>query len=208
MINNKSRLTPHSITKLFWRQFVHCIFRLGLEPTMKLEKKLVSDIMDRNPLVLSTTTTVATALQLFAQHNIECAPVVDQQMRLVGIFSSHDLLVHFWSINYAKHHQEVSVEMLMRTEVETAHASDSVLQLAERMCIDHEQLYAVSDSGFLTTMSPNPIEQRARTMKVAKPKQFPVVKDHKLIGMVSRAMVANSLLGLCHQHKTSGQQVA
>jgi predicted transcriptional regulator len=49
--------------------------------------------------------------------------------------------------------------------------------------------YPVTSMGIATTMSTLTTAERARNMQVNRPRQFPVVKDDKLLGMVTRRHV-------------------
>ncbi|QIZ78270.1 CBS domain-containing protein [Ferrimonas lipolytica] len=180
---------------------------------MVLDDHLIIDVMERNPLTLLADMSVAEALAQFEQANVQGAPVVDADKRLLGFFSVHDLLVNLWRLDYAKQQQAVSVASLMTTEVHTVRGSDSVLQLAEYMSIDHDQLYPVNSSGMMLNMSDADLEQRIRNMKVSRPKQYPVVADGIVIGLVNRGHIANLMQGLCYrgsaeQEATDANQVA
>lgn len=175
---------------------------------MTLNNTLVSDIMDSNPLVLQPHCAVSEAIQRLCEHKVDGAPVVNEHLDLVGFFSSHDLLVHLWSNDYQTPDADLTVAELMHTKLETANPSDSVLQLAERIAIDHDQLYPVNSSGMLTAMRAGSISERAKAMKVAKPKQYPVVKNKKLIGMINRTMVIAAIQAACYPTQNADHQAA
>jgi len=52
----------------------------------------VSDIMNQQPITLSSSAQLADARQLMANHNIRHLPIVDHQQRLVGLVSQRDIL--------------------------------------------------------------------------------------------------------------------
>lgn len=54
--------------------------------------KRVHQIMTRHPIVLQESATVDDAIHLFNTHSVSCLPVVDLNLRPVGIVSWRDIL--------------------------------------------------------------------------------------------------------------------
>jgi|WetSurMetagenome_2_1015567.scaffolds.fasta_scaffold37786_3 acetoin utilization protein AcuB len=54
----------------------------------------VHRIMGRNVISISADTTVADAAQLMLEHRIGCLPVVNDELGIVGIITTSDLLRH------------------------------------------------------------------------------------------------------------------
>lgn len=152
---------------------------------MDMEMKLINDIMDSDPLTLSPDMPANLAVSKLTEAGQEGAPVVDQQGKLAGFFSVHDLLVELWCRHYLKAHT-MQIQQLMRTKLETVKPDDSVLQLAESMCVDYDRLMPASKSEKSVT-------EFVREQRAYRPKQYPVVKKNRLVGMVTRQHVVSAL---------------
>jgi formate transporter FocA len=155
---------------------------------MTLSNTLISSVMDANPVSLNQEMNIGEAVRTLDTAGVESAPVINEQGNLVGFFSTQDLLIELWCQDYRELDQ-MSVKTIMKTDVQTVNPSDSLLHLAEYIAIDHDQLYPVTSMGIATTMSTLTTAERARNMQVNRPRQFPVVKDDKLLGMVTRRHV-------------------
>lgn len=53
--------------------------------------KRVHQIMSRNPITLQRQAPLGEAMQLFLEHRISCIPIVDQDLKPVGILSWRDV---------------------------------------------------------------------------------------------------------------------
>ena len=56
-----------------------------------LERK-AHQIMSREPITLSPTSSIVSAIKLFNRHNISCIPVIDEHDKPVGVISWRDIL--------------------------------------------------------------------------------------------------------------------
>ncbi len=86
------------------------------------------DVMTTSLVTVHPTDTVGRAVDLLLRHRISGLPVVDDQMRLVGIVSEHDLL----HLLFDTAHENEQVSLFMNPNVETVRESDSVVSVAER----------------------------------------------------------------------------
>ena len=167
---------------------------------MNMESKLINNIMDSSPLTLTPDMPANIAVSKLAKAGQDGAPVVDQQGKLAGFFSTHDLLVELWCRHYLKGHT-IQIQQLMRTELETVSPNDSILNLAECMCIDYGTLSLASKTMKSTT-------ELVREQQVKRPRQYPVVKQGRLVGMVTRQHVVDALSGLFDNSVNSEMSVA
>lgn len=172
--------------------------------TMTLSKTLIDNVMNTTPVSLRENTKVEEALQLLNQSGVESAPVVDHEDKLVGFFSTQDLLVELWCQDYEALN-ELCVSAVMKTDVQTVNPSDSLLHLAEYMTIDHDQLFPVTSMGIATSFNSQSTAERARNIQVNRPRQYPVVKDDKLVGMVSRRNVIMAIEKLLFKTESDEQ---
>lgn len=159
---------------------------------MALSNTLISDVMDTTHVYLNENTSAGEAINILTQNGVESAPVVDNEENLVGFFSTQDLLIELWCQDYSELNN-TKVAEVMKTDVQTVNPSDSLLHLAEYMTIDHDQLYPVTSMGIATSMTSLSTAERARNIHVNRPRQYPVVKDDKLVGMVSRRNVVTTI---------------
>lgn len=137
----------------------------------------VHELMDAHPPMVLTTTTVREVAALLVKHNIDSAPVVDEEMRLLGIVSEGDLLYkkvrpqapHYVnllgaSIFYGGLRQyNKNVHKLLATECKDLMTTDVIV------CHEEED-----------------IESVAAVMVEQHLKMLPVVKDERVVGVLRR----------------------
>ncbi len=153
---------------------------------------LVKDFMDKSPVVLLEKAPIGIAMDRMLEANVSGAPVCDHEDNLVGFVSAHDVMVELWCKEYnVKSGQRVGD--LMVREVLAVNASDRLLDVAEFLCIDKEQLYPSTSSGVITTMSSASLEERARSMRVNKPHTLPVLEDGKFVGVLSHQHILKAM---------------
>jgi len=59
----------------------------------KIEKLVVSDVMNKDPLFVGPLTTVETLQQVFAEHHrVNPIPVLDENKKVIGVVSRYDIL--------------------------------------------------------------------------------------------------------------------
>ncbi|MGF1773180.1 formate transporter FocA [Vibrio wakamikoensis] len=153
---------------------------------------IVKDIMNTQPVTLSVEMPTAVALDTLLDHNLTSAPVTDIEGRLVGFFSVHDVMVDLWCQDYIPEQGQKVVDLMSR-DVVAINASEKLVDVAEFLCIDKEQLYPVSSMGIATSFTTLSLEERAKAMKVNKPHVLPVLEDGVLVGVLSRAEVMKSV---------------
>ncbi len=169
------------------------------EIAMTTDNMLVRDHMATPSLTLLPEMPIAAALDILIQNEVSGAPVVTTDSRLVGFFSVHDALVDLWCEEYMPNHERM-VQELMKTEVHTVSPENSILEIAEYMCIDKNVLYPVSDMGIATSLSTMPLYERARTMTINRPHCYPVVEKGQLVGLIARSHVVKAVRPLFGNH--------
>ncbi|MGF1776918.1 formate transporter FocA [Vibrio nomapromontoriensis] len=153
---------------------------------------VVKEIMTHQPVTLSAETLTAVALDTLLDHNLTSAPVVDIEGRLVGFFSVHDVMVDLWCENYNPKAGQKVVD-LMNRDVVAIHCNEKLVDVAEFLCIDKEQLFPVTSMGIATNYTTLSLEERAKSMKVNKPHVLPVLDDGRLVGVLSRGDVMKAI---------------
>lgn len=153
---------------------------------------LVQDIMNPNPITLSADVHTPAAIDTLLDNHIVSAPVVDVEGRLVGFFSAHDVMVDLWCQDYLPVSGQKVVDLMSR-DVVAIDVSDKLVDVAEFLCIDKDQLYPTTSVGIATRFSTLSLEERAKSMRVSKPHVLPVLDNGKLVGVVTRENVLASL---------------
>ncbi|MCM2678752.1 formate transporter FocA [Echinimonas agarilytica] len=165
-----------------------------LDKTMK-----INQIMETNPITVTPETSIQVALDQLLAMNLSGAPVVGHQQQVVGFFSVQDVLVDLWCTDYMPE-AHTQVQHLMRREVHTISGHDNLLQLAEYLSIDKDQVYPTSDAGIATSMSTLSLTDRARESHANRPHMIPVVDGETLIGVVTRQHVIKALRPIYGEH--------
>ncbi|NAW91154.1 MULTISPECIES: formate transporter FocA [unclassified Vibrio] len=159
----------------------------------KMNKTItVKDIMNTQPVTLGVEMPTAVAIDMLLDNQLDSAPVVDVAGRLVGFFSAHDVMVDLWCQDYLPTEGQKVVDLMSR-DVIAIDASDRLIDIAEFLCIDKEQLYPTTSMGIATRFSSLSLEERAKSMKVNKPQNLPVLEDGKFVGMLTRNHVLAAL---------------
>lgn len=106
----------------------------------------IIDNMDRQPVLLQASMSIAEAVDMLLKHQKMGAPVVDKQKHLVGFLSQQDCLAVMLKSSY---HCDLvaTVQDCMKTEVLFVAPQASILQLAEQMVGPKPKIYPVVDAG-------------------------------------------------------------
>ena len=106
----------------------------------------VQEHMDRQPVLLSPTMSLATAVEKLLDNKKLGAPVVETDGQLVGFLSQQDCLAVMLKSSY---HCDLTaiVKDCMRTDVLSVTPDASVLHLAEQMLGAKPKVYPVVQDG-------------------------------------------------------------
>ncbi|MCL1144720.1 CBS domain-containing protein [Shewanella sp. 10N.261.52.F9] len=106
----------------------------------------VQEHMDRQPVLLTPTMSLATAVEKLLDNKKLGAPVVEADGSLVGFLSQQDCLAAMLKSSY---HCDLTaiVKDCMRTDVLSVTPSTSVLLLAEQMLGPKPKVYPVVEEG-------------------------------------------------------------
>ncbi|WP_260261694.1 formate transporter FocA [Vibrio intestinalis] len=153
---------------------------------------IVKDIMDSQPVTLSAELTTPKAIDVLLKNHLPSAPVCDIQGRLVGFFSAHDVMVDLWCQDYIPTQGQKVVDLMSR-DVVAIDVNDKLVDVAEFLCIDKEQLYPTSSMGIATRFTTLSLEERAKSIKVSKPHVLPVLDNGQMVGVVNRLSVLEAM---------------
>jgi len=132
----------------------------------------VRDRMTVNPVVIKADASIADALAVMKEKKVRRLPVLDAKGKLVGIVSEKDLLYASPSPSTSLSVWEINT-LVGRLKVESVMAK-KVLTVAEDM----------------------PIEEAARLMAEKKIGGLPVVKNDKLVGIVTETDLFRAFVNL------------
>lgn len=146
------------------------------------------DVMNTHSVVLRAEMPTAVAIDTLLDNQQVSAPVCDVEGRLVGFFSAHDVMVDLWCQDYLPAKDQKVVDIMAR-DVVAIDANDKLVDVAEFLCIDKEQLYPTTSMGIATQLTSLSLEERAKAMRVHKPHVLPVLENGQFVGVVTRTDV-------------------
>jgi CBS domain-containing protein len=149
----------------------------------------VKDIMTSPVLSVESESPISQAIQLMLEKRISGLPVLDGQGRLVGIVTEGDFL--------------------RRTETGTQRRRSRWLEfligpgrLADEYTRSHgRKVIDVMTPDPVTLDEQTPLEEVVRIMEKRRIKRLPVVREQKLVGIVSRANLLHALAGIASDIK-------
>jgi CBS domain-containing protein len=159
---------------------------------------LASDVMVRNVVSVRPDTDVADAIKLLAEHDVSALPVLDDAGNLVGMLSEADL-IHRVEIGTEKHRpwwvEAVTGASTLATEFAKSHG---------------KKVGEVMATGVISVSEGTPLSEIAALFERKRIKRVPVVKDGKLVGIVSRSNLIQALASAVvrvDQHDETDRQI-
>jgi len=145
----------------------------------------VGDFMTTRVVTIHPDSPIMDAAQLMLKHHVSGLPVVDDNGRVVGIVTEHDLL--------------------RRTDRPGSQQPYWLQQMIERAAVakeavrfDEAKVKEVMTSEPFVVMEDTPIEDLCHMMQQRSIKRLPVVRDGRLVGIVSRADLVLALATAIH----------
>jgi CBS domain-containing protein len=139
------------------------------------------DVMVHDVVTVKPDDDVAHAIKLLAEHDVSALPVVDDDGTVVGILSEADL-VHRSEIGTEKHHPRW-VEAL--TPAST---------LAEEFAKSHgRRVSEIMSTSVVSAAEETPLGEIATLLEKHRIKRVPILRDGKLVGIVSRSNLIQAL---------------
>jgi CBS-domain-containing membrane protein len=139
------------------------------------------DVMVRDVVTVRTDTEVAGAIKLLAEHDVSALPVVDKEANLVGGLSEADLI----------HRAEIGTEKHRPWWLEAVTGAST---LAEEFAKSHgKKVGEIMTSGVISVSEDTALSEIAALFERKRIKRVPVVKNGKLVGIVSRSNLIQAL---------------
>ncbi len=155
----------------------------------KLNKTLVSDLMQADYLTLSPDLSLSQALKLLCESGASHGMVKDQS-RLIGVLSHQEILRGLWSAEFDSSNQAF-VRDLMQTQLTTVSSCQPLAQLLETWVVDRQKLFPVNDMASLICSGYQSYEERLRMAASELPELLPVVEEDKLLGVLTRQQLGS-----------------
>jgi CBS domain-containing protein len=156
------------------------------------------DVMVRDVVTVHPDTDVAEAIKLLSEHDVSALPVVDAAGKLVGVLSEADLI----------HRAEIGTEKQRPWWLE---AMTGASTLAEEFAKSHgKKVGEVMTNGVISVAEETPLSEIAAIFERKRIKRVPVVKDGRLVGIVSRSNLIQaiaSVVGRVDEHDESDRQI-
>jgi CBS domain-containing protein len=146
-----------------------------------------ADIMTRNVVSVRPETTILQAAQLMLQHRISGLPVVDCDGHIVGIVTEGDFLRRAETGTQRKRTRWV--EFL----VGPGRLAEEYVRSSSRRVED------VMTRSVHTISEDTPVSDAVELMERHRIKRLPVLRDHKIVGIVSRANLLHALASLARE---------
>jgi CBS domain-containing protein len=141
---------------------------------------------------------VAEAIKLLTEHDVSALPVLDPDGNLVGMLSEADLI----------HRVEIGTEKHRPWWVE---AVTGVSTLAEEFAKSHgKKVVEVMTTGVVSVSEDTPLSGIAAVLERNGIKRVPVVRDGKLVDIVSRSNLIQALasvIGRIDEHDETDRQI-
>jgi CBS domain-containing protein len=152
----------------------------------------------RDVVTVRSDTDVAEAIKLLSEHDVSALPVVDKAGDLVGMLSEADLI----------HRAEIGTEKHRPWWLE---AMTGASTLAEEFAKSHgKKVREIMTSGAISVSEDMPLSEIATLFERKRIRRVPVVKDGKLVGIVSRSNLIQALasvVGRIDQHDETDRQI-
>ena len=140
------------------------------------------DVMTLGVYTVKPTTSVKDVARLFMQRRISAVPVVDDQGKIIGIVSEGDLL-HRSEISTQRRHPWW-LDLMVR---------DEVLDAEEYIKAHAKQVAEIMTRNVITAETDTPLQEIAEILAKYTIKRVPIVRDGRLVGIVSRANLVQAI---------------
>lgn len=152
----------------------------------------VQDIMTQNVITVAPNATVEQATQLMVNHHISALPVIDEKGAILGIVSEGDLMRRVEGASDQKKSWWLHL------------FADKVDSAADFIALKGRFVRDVRTSKVVTVTPEMAVGEVARLLAEKHIKRAPVVKNDRLVGIVSRANLLHAL-AVIPQQKVNAQ---
>jgi CBS domain-containing protein len=151
------------------------------EDAMSMQAK---DIMTHQVIMASPDSTLKEIASLFAKHSISAVPVCDSSGKIIGIVSERDLLRPFEKTIAQRRDWWISV---------LAEGTDLAPQFAAFIGRDQHRATLLMTAPVETVTEDTELAELAEIMSRKDIKRLPVVREDRVVGIVSRADLVRAI---------------
>ena len=152
------------------------------------------DVMVRDVVTVSPDADVKEAIKLLAEHDISALPVVDADGNVVGVISEGDLI----------RREELGTEKRRPWWLEAVTPAST---LAEEFAKSHgRRVSEVMSTHVVSATEETPLGEIATLLEKHRIKRVPIMRDGKLVGIVSRSNLIQALASLHPQADTHSEK--
>jgi len=141
-------------------------------------------IMTRDVVTARPEDSVAAVAKLLCDHGVSAAPVCDEQGRLLGMVSEGDLMRPFGQKNKLKRSWWLSL---------LAEGTGLAPEFLDYLRLDHRTVRTLMTSPVVTAPDDSGVPDLADLLIRHNIKRVPIVREGKLVGIVSRADIVRAL---------------
>jgi CBS domain-containing protein len=139
------------------------------------------DVMVRDVVTVSPDDNIADAIKLLIEHDISALPVVDEDDHVIGVISEADLI----------RRDEIGTDKHRPWWLEALTPAST---LANEFAKSHgRRVRELMSSVIISASEDTPLEQIATLLEKHRIKRIPVLRDGKLVGIVSRSNLIQAL---------------
>lgn len=148
----------------------------------------VGDVMARDPITVSSSSSMSDVAAMFSRLRLHSAPVVDDSGACIGIITASDFVKRCEAYSAADQQSH-----------EVVHGSEGIL-LEPR---SYDYVTECMTRGLQSVSPSTPLIQAAKIMTVARLHVLPVIEDHEPVGIVSNLDVVAALVNSFEEAKHS-----
>ena len=150
------------------------------------KSKKARDIMTRDVIVIENNITTKNMIDIFLNHKISSAPVVNEEKKLVGIVTKTDVIAHYLDIDF-----DLSIKHTLKDIIEYRPENE-------------DKIPSDTDKTVGDIMTPKPItveedttiESLAKTMLDNNIHRLIIMKDNTITGIVSTMDILYHVAGI------------
>jgi CBS domain-containing protein len=146
----------------------------------------VGSIMTRNVITARPDDSVATVAALLSTHEISAVPVCDQDGKLLGIVSEGDLMQPFGQENALRRSWWLGM---------LAEGTELAPEFLDYVRLDHRRVDALMNAEVITASEQASAAEVADLLIKHRIKRVPVMRDGRMVGIVSRADLIRAMSG-------------
>jgi CBS domain-containing protein len=145
-----------------------------------------ASIMTRDVVTAGPDATVSAIARLLTDHGISAMPICDKDGALLGMLSEGDLLRPFSQANEQRRAWWLNL---------LAEGTDLAPQFVEYIRLDNRCARDLMQTGVITAAETTPVPALAELLTTHRIKRVPILRDGKLVGIVSRADLVRAMMG-------------